>query len=91
MTYINIIRLVVFSLLTVVITQVTADELNCVLCHKYKGLSRVDDKGNFKLYYILMSVTFTDHCIVIELNYNIVLFYLTVLDGYLVPLLFLYS
>lgn len=52
MTYINLIRLFVFCILTVVVFQATADELNCVLCHKYKGLSRVDDKGNFKLYYI---------------------------------------
>jgi hypothetical protein len=29
-----------------------ADELNCVLCHKYRGLSRIDEKGDFRLYYI---------------------------------------
>ncbi|MES9991780.1 MAG: hypothetical protein ABW098_07495 [Candidatus Thiodiazotropha sp.] len=29
-----------------------ADELNCVLCHKYRGLSRIDEAGNFRLYYI---------------------------------------
>ena len=29
-----------------------ADELNCVLCHKYRGLSRVDKEGNFRLFYI---------------------------------------
>lgn len=28
------------------------DELNCVLCHKFKGLSRVDENGNFRLFYI---------------------------------------
>lgn len=29
-----------------------ADELNCVLCHKYRGLSRIDETGNFRLFYI---------------------------------------
>ncbi|MES9971010.1 MAG: hypothetical protein ABW092_13330, partial [Candidatus Thiodiazotropha sp.] len=29
-----------------------ADELNCVLCHKYRGLSRIDEAGDFRLYYI---------------------------------------
>ncbi len=29
-----------------------ADELNCVLCHKYRGLSRIDEEGNFRLFYI---------------------------------------
>lgn len=29
-----------------------ADELNCVLCHKYRGLSRIDEKGEFRLFYI---------------------------------------
>ena len=28
------------------------DELNCVLCHKHRGLSRVDEEGNFRLFYI---------------------------------------
>lgn len=31
---------------------VAEDELNCVLCHKYRGLSRIDEEGNFRLYYI---------------------------------------
>lgn len=29
-----------------------ADELNCVLCHKHRGLSRIDENGNFRLFYI---------------------------------------
>lgn len=34
-------------------SNVTAsDELNCVLCHKYRGLSRIDENGNFRLFYI---------------------------------------
>ncbi len=28
------------------------DELNCVLCHKYRGLSRIDESGQFRLFYI---------------------------------------
>jgi hypothetical protein len=28
------------------------DELNCVLCHKHRGLSRIDENGQFRLYYI---------------------------------------
>lgn len=37
------------------LTAVTAnaeDDLNCVLCHKYRGLSRIDEQGNFRLFYI---------------------------------------
>lgn len=30
----------------------SGDELNCVLCHKHRGLSRIDEDGNFKLFYI---------------------------------------
>lgn len=33
-----------------------ADELNCVLCHKYRGLSRIDESGNFRLFYINQSL-----------------------------------
>ena len=28
------------------------DELNCVLCHKFRGLSRIDENGKFRLFYI---------------------------------------
>src|SRR3989339_1312401 len=29
-----------------------ADELNCILCHKYIGMSRIDEEGKFRLFYI---------------------------------------
>ncbi len=28
------------------------EELNCLICHKHRGLSRIDEKGNFRLFYI---------------------------------------
>jgi hypothetical protein len=28
------------------------DKIDCLVCHKYRGLSRVNDEGNFRLYYI---------------------------------------
>ena len=28
------------------------DELNCELCHKHRGLSRIDEDGQFRLFYI---------------------------------------
>lgn len=34
------------------LTAQAEDELNCVLCHKHRGLSRIDEKGNFRLFYI---------------------------------------
>ncbi len=45
-------KIVVFVILSLALTCVTADELNCLLCHKYKGLSRIDENGEFKLYYV---------------------------------------
>lgn len=30
----------------------SADELNCMLCHKHRGLSRIDENGEFRLFYI---------------------------------------
>lgn len=45
-------RLFIAIILILILVPASADELNCVLCHKYKGLSRVDEEGNFKLYYI---------------------------------------
>ena len=30
----------------------TGDDLNCTMCHKHRGLSRVDEEGNFRLFYI---------------------------------------
>lgn len=29
-----------------------AEELNCLLCHKHRGLSRIDEEGKFRLFYI---------------------------------------
>ncbi len=29
-----------------------AEELNCLICHKHRGLSRIDEDGNFRLFYI---------------------------------------
>ncbi len=43
--------LILFLLLTS-FDVMAADELNCVLCHKYRGLSRIDEDGNFRLFYI---------------------------------------
>ncbi|HDK17094.1 MAG TPA: cytochrome C, partial [Nitrospirae bacterium] len=44
----------IFSLLIFVIPEDShsADIGNCLLCHKYPGLSRVDEKGNLRLLYI---------------------------------------
>lgn len=39
-------------LLVMASNAMAADELNCVLCHKYRGLSRIDQAGNFRLFYI---------------------------------------
>ncbi len=33
-------------------TAQAEDELNCVLCHKFRGLSRIDENGKFRLFYI---------------------------------------
>lgn len=46
-------RLLVLSLLLLSPWLAHAeDELNCVLCHKHRGLSRIDENGNFRLFYI---------------------------------------
>lgn len=43
----------IFPVLVLLSSNVmAADELNCVLCHKYRGLSRIDESGNFRLFYI---------------------------------------
>jgi len=45
-------------LLTIILFVVSSpelyagDELNCVLCHKHRGLSRIDKNGEFRLFYI---------------------------------------
>ncbi len=40
------------SLLIVPQQAYAEDELNCTMCHKHRGLSRVDEDGNFRLFYI---------------------------------------
>ena len=43
----------VFLWLSVLSGHVAADnELNCTLCHKHRGLSRIDENGRFRLFYI---------------------------------------
>lgn len=46
--------IIIYSFLLLVIpnTGFPADELNCVLCHKHRGLSRIDEDGKFRLFYI---------------------------------------
>jgi hypothetical protein len=29
-----------------------SEPLNCLICHKHRGLSRIDEEGNFRLFYI---------------------------------------
>ena len=36
-----------------------SDVGNCLLCHKYPGLSRVDENGKFRLFYVNESVFMT--------------------------------
>ncbi len=44
---------ILLLMLAVVPAEVFAqDELNCFLCHKHRGLSRIDKDGNFRLFYI---------------------------------------
>ncbi len=33
-------------------TASASDDLNCLLCHKYRGLSRINKDGRFRLFYI---------------------------------------
>jgi hypothetical protein len=43
----------IFLLLFLVPANVLAADIgNCLLCHKYPGLSRIDEKGNFRLLYV---------------------------------------
>ncbi len=49
----NGIQLILFACLVFPVGYVEAgDELNCVLCHKHRGLSRIDKEGKFRLFYI---------------------------------------
>jgi len=58
MRYISV-KLSAISLLVsiIIIAALTPDsayanELNCLMCHKHRGLSRIDENGNFRLFYI---------------------------------------
>ena len=53
----GLIKIILLIIVTVVlygqdtIVQ-AADQIDCLICHKYRGLSRVDEQGNFRLFYI---------------------------------------
>jgi hypothetical protein len=47
-----VVLVVLFSCVAWPSRALAADELNCVLCHKYRGLSRIDENGRFRLFYI---------------------------------------
>jgi hypothetical protein len=38
------------------VTSYAADIGNCLLCHKYPGISRVDEEGQFRLFYVNESI-----------------------------------
>ena len=42
----------VFVIISIDIGPVSANELNCLMCHKHRGLSRIDENGDFRLFYI---------------------------------------
>ena len=44
--------LIIFGSFSVIDEVKAADELNCILCHKYRGLSRIDKTGKFRLFFI---------------------------------------
>ena len=53
----SLIKLIILIAATVVLygqntTVLSADRIDCLICHKYRGLSRVDEQGNFRLFYI---------------------------------------
>jgi hypothetical protein len=47
---------VVLALVAVVLcgpaAVAAADKLDCLFCHKYRGLSRIDEQGKFRLFYV---------------------------------------
>ena len=50
-------RLILFSVALIVTFSfdtgvVWANDLDCLMCHKHRGLSRIDKNGNFRLFYI---------------------------------------
>lgn len=42
----------IFCLISLSCPVFADDELNCVMCHKHRGLSRIDENGQFRLFYI---------------------------------------
>lgn len=57
MPYIRLTRFLLVFAVALVMTslntvKVSANELNCMMCHKHRGLSRIDDNGEFRLFYI---------------------------------------
>ena len=49
---IGVISVVLFGALTFTHQVNAGDELNCTMCHKHRGLSRIDENGKFRLFYI---------------------------------------
>ena len=47
-----LILLTMLMLLSVSSQPAYAEELNCLICHKHRGLSRIDEDGKFRLFYI---------------------------------------
>ena len=48
----NLLVTITFFLTILPIQAYSADEIDCVLCHKHRGLSRIDENGKFRLFYI---------------------------------------
>jgi len=44
--------IIIFCLFVLGQTANAKDELNCTMCHKHRGLSRIDENGKFRLFYI---------------------------------------
>lgn len=48
-----ILMAIVFVVVSGPVTVIQAgEELNCLICHKHRGLSRIDETGKFRLFYI---------------------------------------
>ena len=45
----TVVMIMLYGQDTVVLAE---DRIDCLICHKYRGLSRVDEQGNFRLFYI---------------------------------------
>lgn len=50
--FVSFISLFILSGLLPAAAAEIGEELNCLICHKHRGLSRIDEKGNFRLFYI---------------------------------------